>query len=196
MGVTTSAPRLTVFRSPAGPRKVSLAMRNPLGQELVLLVTEPATAGRPWFRVLLPERPNGSQGWVRRGAVRVVHLRERIEIDLSEFSLAWVRNGRVVDRFRVGIGQRQWPTPVGTFYVWARVPQAGAGGPYGVFALGLSGFSPVLSDWPGGGRAAIHGTAAAWNRGRRVSHGCIRVFNPDMQRLKHLPLGTPVVIEP
>jgi len=174
---------------------MSLKMRNPLEQELVLLVTQPATDERPWFRVLLPERPNGSQGWVRRAAVRIVKLHERVEIDLSEFSLSWFRDGKLVGRFRVGIGQQQWPTPVGTFYVWAKVPQAGSSGPYGVYALGLSGFSPVLSDWSGGGRAAIHGTAAAWNRGRRVSHGCIRVFNPDMQRLGHLPIGTPVIIE-
>jgi lipoprotein-anchoring transpeptidase ErfK/SrfK len=53
----------------------------------------------------------------------------------------------------------------------------------------------VLSDWPGGGRAAIHGTAVATDRGQKVSHGCIRVFNKDMKKLEKLPLGTPVLIQ-
>jgi lipoprotein-anchoring transpeptidase ErfK/SrfK len=83
---------------------------------------------------------------------------------------------------------------MGTFYVWAQVPQASPFGPYGVFALGLSGFSPVLKDWPGGGRMAIHGTSDPADQGQMVSHGCVRVYNPDMTLLKHVPMGTPVVI--
>ena len=63
-----------------------------------------------------------------------------------------------------------------------------------MFALGLSGFSPVLKDWPGGGRMAIHGTAHASDRGLMVSHGCVRVYNDDMVDLRRVPLGTPVVI--
>jgi lipoprotein-anchoring transpeptidase ErfK/SrfK len=192
-GVTTNASRLTLRRGPSADAgvKASLKMANPLGQQLVLLVDKEEEG---WFRVLLPERPNGSTGWVPDRSVHTVKLHERIEIDLSKYTLEWFRDGRLVDRFKVGIGQPQWPTPEGEFYVWAKVPQPGSTGAYGVYALGLSGFSPVLSDWPGGGRAAIHGTAAAWNKGKKVSHGCIRVFNPDMERLKHLPLGTPVTI--
>jgi lipoprotein-anchoring transpeptidase ErfK/SrfK len=64
-----------------------------------------------------------------------------------------------------------------------------------VFALGLSGFSNVLTDWPGGGRMAIHGTPYASNKGQMVSHGCIRVYNPDMRKLRRVPLGTPVIIK-
>jgi lipoprotein-anchoring transpeptidase ErfK/SrfK len=78
--------------------------------------------------------------------------------------------------------------------VWAHVPQASPTGPYGAYALGLSGFSDVLTDWPGGGRFAIHGTPYRANTGLKVSHGCIRVFNPDVTTLRDIPLGTPVVI--
>ncbi len=41
---------------------------------------------------------------------------------------------------------------------------------------------------------AVHGTANPGDRGNQVSHGCVRVYNPDMLDLRHLPLGTPVVI--
>jgi len=94
-------------------------MVNPWNDELTLLVTEAVrdANGHAWYEVLLPERPNGSEGWVRDRDVDVVRLHERIEIDLSKYSLTYFRDDELVDRFRVGIGQPQWPTPTGTFYV-------------------------------------------------------------------------------
>jgi hypothetical protein len=139
-----------------------------------------------WYQVLLPIRPNGSAGWVSED--------DRIVVDLSQRTLEHYHDGQLVDRFRVGIGTDQYPTGTGTFYVWARVPFENPNQPYGIFALGLSGFSPVLSDWPGEGRMAVHGTPYASNRGQAVSHGCVRVYNPDMETLVDVPLGTPVII--
>jgi lipoprotein-anchoring transpeptidase ErfK/SrfK len=92
------------------------------------------------------------------------------------------------------VGSERYPTGVGRFYIWVKVPHENPNNPYGIMALGLSGFSPVLSDWPGQGRMAVHGTPYASNRGQAVSHGCVRVYNDDMQALLDLPLGTPVEI--
>jgi L,D-transpeptidase catalytic domain len=180
---------------PPKGRASSVTSRNPLGRRLVFLVeSRRRAAGRTWLRIYLADRPNGSTAWVPRRAVDIVRLRHRIEVDLSSRTLEHYINGKLVDRFSVGVGEDQWPTPTGTYFVWARVPQPGATGPYGVFALGLSAFSPVLRDWPGGGRVAIHGTSDASDRGAAVSHGCVRVFNSEMKRLKSVPLGTPVRI--
>lgn len=197
LGARTSRPRLRVWERPyVGERRASVTARNPLGKRLVFLVdAERRVNGRRWLRILLAERPNESTAWVPRGSVDLVPLKDRIEIDLSSRILEHYKSDKLVDRFSVGIGQDQWPTPTGTYFVWARVPQPGATGSYGVFALGLSAFSPVLTDWPGGGRVAIHGTPDASNRGVAVSHGCVRVFNPDMEKLKVVPLGTPVTIK-
>jgi len=125
----------------------------------------------------------------------VRRTRQRIVVDLSDRTLRYYRDGRLQHDFTVGIGRPETPTAVGTFFVWAQVPQASPSGPYGVFALGLSGFSPVLKDWPGGGRMAIHGTSNPGDRGQMVSHGCVRVYNDDMVDLRRVPLGTPVVIK-
>lgn len=176
-----------------------LRSQNPAKQRLnflVLTAMEDAE-GTSWFEILLPERPNGSKGWVQLDDdIRIVYVDERIEVDLSEFELRYYRDGRLIERFEVGIGQDRYPTPVGAFYVWAHVPQPDPSGPYGNLALGLSGFSPVLSDWPGGGRSAIHGTADESDKSAKVSHGCVRVFNDDMKKLDHIRLGTPVLIRP
>jgi hypothetical protein len=151
-------------------------------------------AGELWLEVLLPIRPNGSTAWVRASDVRIRRETERIEVDLSRRLLERYRNGELVQRLRVGIGAPGTPTATGTFFVWVKVPFRDPSGPYGIYALGLSGFSEVLRDWPGGGRLAIHGTADPSDRGRAVSHGCIRVWNPDMESLVDVPLGTPVII--
>ncbi len=51
-------------------------------------------------------------------------------------------------------------------------------------------------NWPGGGVLGIHGTNdPAHSIGERVSHGCIRMRNEDIDYLAGLlPLGTPVEI--
>lgn len=170
---------------------------NPLNQELTMPINsmQEGVGAKDWYEVLLPDKPNESTGWVRAKDINVVALHERIVIDLSKYTLTHFRDDKVVDRFKVGIGEPQWPTPTGTYYVWARVPQPGSSGPYGAYALGLSAFSKVLTDWPGGGRVAIHGTANPGDTGRKVSHGCIRVFNRDVMKLRRVPIGTPVIIE-
>jgi lipoprotein-anchoring transpeptidase ErfK/SrfK len=150
--------------------------------------------GHVWYEVLLPIRPNGSSAWVRSTDVKVRERSDRLEVDLSKRELIRYHDDQVVDRFRVGVGTDAFPTTTGTFYVYIKVPYADPNQAYGIMALGLSGFSRVITDWPGGGRIAVHGTPNASDRGDAVSHGCVRVYNPDMEHLTDLPLGTPVEI--
>jgi hypothetical protein len=201
IAINSTAKRVPVYSHPdrAAEPIMKLKSRNPAGQQLNFLVLSSMKGidGTGWFEILLPERPNGSEGWVEYDSdIEVVYVDERIEVDLSDYELRYYKKGRLVERFEVAIGQDRYPTPTGAYYVWAHIPQPEPGGPYGTLALGLSGFSPVLSDWAGGGRAAIHGTADPADKGAKVSHGCVRVFNDDMNKLKDIRLGTPVLISP
>ncbi len=54
----------------------------------------------------------------------------------------------------------------------------------------------MITDWPGGGRMAIHGTSDPSVAGQDVSNGCIRVFNPLMAKLIDVPMGATVIIRP
>ena len=40
----------------------------------------------------------------------------------------------------------------------------------------------------------VAGTSNPGDRGRSVSHGCVRVYNDDLKKLLDVPLGTPVEI--
>jgi L,D-transpeptidase catalytic domain len=173
----------------------TLDTRNPSGSFSPMLIEgAKRRAGVAWYRVLLPLRPNGSAAWVREDDVSLRRIDRRIEVDLSDRTLRYFVHDDLKKHFRVGVGTDATPTGTGTFYVWVKIRYASPYQPYGIAALGLSGFSPVLSEWPGGGRMAIHGTSSPSDLGNAVSHGCVRVFNDDLRSLLDVPLGTPVEI--
>jgi L,D-transpeptidase catalytic domain len=172
-----------------------LDTQNPSGSFSPMLIeSAKRRAGEAWYRVLLPLRPNGSGAWVRESDVSLRRIDQRIEVDLSDRMLRYYVHDDLKKHFKVGVGTEATPTGTGTFYVWVKIRYASPYQPYGIAALGLSGFSPVLSEWPGGGRMAIHGTSSPSDLGNAVSHGCVRVFNDDLRSLLDVPLGTPVQI--
>ena len=187
-----------VFTAPSSLAKVRLYRPvNDWGQPLWLpVIGNRDVTGQSWFRVLLPDRPNGSTGWLRVRDVDTSTVQDRIVVLLHKHALIRYRGGEPIARFRVAVGKASTPTTPGRFFVWARVGYADRNGPYGNFALGLSGFSRVITDWPGGGRMGIHGTPDPSLAGQDVSNGCVRVFNPLMSRLIDVPMGATVIIRP
>lgn len=130
-----------------------------------------------------------------------------IVINLSELRLYFYpyHDAKFVFTFPIGIGDEGTETPLGVFSIiekrvnptWyvpksiqeerpgmpAQVPP-GPDNPLGTHALRLS-IGPVL----------IHGTNKPWGTGRRVSHGCIRLYPEDIPELYRLvPIGSKVVI--
>lgn len=194
-GTLVAVPRdrmLPVSREPGRDPAFAFETRNSVGQRVAMLVSGERLdeQGDGWIEVVLPFGVAGKPGWVRASAVRLVERRFRIVVDVSGRVLRLRLGGEQVLRTRVGVGESSSPTPTGTFYVWARVPQRSPSGPYGAFALGLN----VYSAYFPGLRVAIHGTADPSDQGRPVSNGCVRVYNADMRELRRVPLGTPVVI--
>jgi hypothetical protein len=187
---------VNVWRTPATANpEFGLDTLNPTGRISPMLIEgAKRRAGTSWYEVLLPLRPNGRSGWVRAEDVTLKRIDQRIDVDLSERLLSYYVHDDLKQRFHVGVGTDATPTGTGSFYVWVKIQYASPLQPYGIAALGLSGFSPVLSEWPGGGRMAIHGTSSPSDLGNAVSHGCVRVYNDDLRRLLDVPLGTPVRI--
>ena len=105
-------------------------------------------------------------------------------------------DGQVAERFPIGVGTGDTPTPGGEFYIKELLQPPNPNGSYGTYAYGLSGYSDVLQSFNGGsGVVGIHGTNDDSTIGRDVSHGCIRLHNSDIEKLVGiLPLGVPVEI--
>jgi lipoprotein-anchoring transpeptidase ErfK/SrfK len=115
-------------------------------------------------------------------------------VDRARLTATLLHDGRKVFSAPVGVGKPESPTPSGEFYVRNRL--SGFGNPfYGPVAFGTSARSAVLTDWPDGGFVGIHGTNEPGLIPGRISHGCVRLRNPDIVRLSRLmPPGTPVTI--
>jgi hypothetical protein len=150
---------------------------------------------RLWIRVPLSTIPNGLAGWVPRSALGDLHIvRTHLVVDRARLTAVLLRDGRTIFRTTVGLGQPQWPTPRGEFYIRVRLDHF-LDPMYGPVAFGTNARQPWLTDWPKGGVVGIHGTNAPQLLPGRVSHGCIRVRNEAILRLARLmPLGTPVTI--
>ena len=164
-----------------------------------MIVRDPARGGarRLWVKVALPERPNGSAGWVPGDKVALARTRWRVVVSRGRRLATVYRAGRVVRRMRVVVGAPSTPTPLGRFAVYEAIKQADPNGFIGPWALHLTAHSNVLDNYGGGpGRVALHGRSGASLRdplGTARSHGCIRMLNSDIRFLaRHIGPGTPV----
>ena len=156
-----------------------------------------AQEGR-WLRVLLPIRPNGSQGWIYSADVRLVTHRYRIVISLSQFLITVTDGPDILLQEPVGLGTDETPTPGGLYFIKELYELPNPNTVYGPYAYGLSGYSNVLFDFAGGpGVIGLHGNNDPSAIGQKISHGCIRMSNSGITFLaERLPLGVPVQIDP
>jgi lipoprotein-anchoring transpeptidase ErfK/SrfK len=198
--VWTSVLRRTTARArPNGDARpvARLARRTPEGTANTVLVIDRASdaRGHVWVRARLPVLPNGTTGWLPRNALGAYGaVSTRLVVDVGKLTATLLRDGRPVFHADVGVGQSQWPTPRGRFYIRNRLTRYRSP-MYGPLAFGTSARSAQLTDWPAGGFIGIHGTDRPDLLPGRVSHGCIRMRNADILRLGRLmPVGTPVTV--
>ena len=160
----------------------------------------------------------------RKGALVVIPSRfvlpqkpwRGIIINLAEMRLYYfpepqqAGEPRQVYTFPLGIGRSSWPTPEGTYHVVEKIKDPVWTVPASVLreaaAEGVSMPTqvPPGDDNPLGQYALvlnekgylIHGTNKPFGIGRRVSHGCLRLYPEDIAQLvQKVPRGTPVRIE-
>lgn len=192
-------------------RTPKLTMKSPIesGAPLTFLVDGFTTTR---YKVLLPVKPNGSTGWVDPMQVKKLIHDYKLVVELSAHRITAYKGKTVILSDKIATGKDDTPTPNGRYYIkellkpcYDRKQPNGTStcvvdpkGPYGPYAYGLSGFSPVVQHFNGGDDVlGIHGTDQEQLLGGDVSHGCIRMANASIATLaKILPLGTPVVVKP
>jgi L,D-transpeptidase ErfK/SrfK len=106
----------------------------------------------------------------------------------------------VVYTFPVGLGRFDWKTPVGAFRVTAKVKDPTWVVPDDIYKEHLERDGEAEHVVPGGDddnplghykldlsipEYGIHGTNVPWGVGMEVSHGCIRLYPEDIDRLFH-----------
>ena len=116
-----------------------------------------------------------------------------ITVSLAGQELAYSFNGVLLDRFAVSTGVRSMPTPTGEFSILDKVPTKVYGG------TGYDFYYPNtkwnLHFTTKRLRYYIHGAYWHNNFGRPMSHGCVNVAYPNMERLyQFAQVGTKVEI--
>ena len=116
---------------------------------------------------------------------------------------------RPPEGYPVAIGRPKWPTPTGRFQINELIEDPDflvfdfnnpKGRDRGRVPPGLN--NPLGLRWIGfatahGWQVGFHGTAKTSVLGQAVSHGCVRMSNPDIVEVyKHVKVGTEVVVEP
>ena len=130
--------------------------------------------------------------------------REGLVINLAEHRL-YNFGLETITTYAIGVGREGWDTPIGTTKIIRKqanpiwfppdsirkekpdlpiAVRAGPNNPLGQYAL--------YFDWPG---YLVHGTNMPWGVGRRVSHGCIRLYPEAIEKLFfEIAIGTNVLV--
>lgn len=136
-------------------------------------------------------------------AVTDAKVGRAIIVDISSRRLWLYDRTKIIATYRVAVGMRRYPTPLGKFKVTAKKVNPSWVNPGSKWAKGMP--RMIRPGWsnPLGTRALyisspgirIHGTAATRSIGSAVSHGCVRVANRNIEKLyPKVPVGTPVFI--
>jgi len=135
--------------------------------------------------------------------------RQGIVLNIAEKRVYYFHSPTEVESFAVGTGRDGWETPVGSYKIVEKIKDptwtppesirrehaakgdilpavvpAGPDNPLGAYAMRLD-----------RGSYLIHGTNKPWGVGMQVSHGCVRMYPEDIERLfQRVEIGTPVTV--
>lgn len=143
------------------------------------------------------QRANGHKNLLVGAAIKIPNVPYLLIIDKPQKKLFWKRDAEVLKIYPISIGRKGMETPEGEFRVahkiknptwyWMNevIPPDSPKNLLGTRWLGL--------NIKGLG---IHGTRYPESIGEAASHGCIRMFNHDVEELfAWVPLGTRVLIK-
>lgn len=107
----------------------------------------------------------------------------KIEIELSSRYLFLSGDSKTIGKYPVAIGKPSTPTPTGDFKVLNKIINPGG-------ALGSRWLQFTTSQH------GIHGTNKPWLIGQAVSHGCVRMYNQNVEVVySKVVVGSPVIIK-
>ena len=122
-------------------------------------------------------------------------------VSLSDRQVHVYRDGKLKASYDVAVGHPEWPTPTGRFQVQYMQKDPTWLHPITKEIVTPGPGNPLGSRWIGfwakdGWQIGFHGTNEVESIGQAVSHGCIRMYESDIQKLyEQVQPGTVVRIE-
>jgi lipoprotein-anchoring transpeptidase ErfK/SrfK len=125
----------------------------------------------------------------------------RLVLRLRQRRVYVYRKNQLQTSFPVAVGKDGWETPTGNFKVMQMIENPVWEHPWTGELVPAGPDNPLGSRWIGfwtDGKNVIgfHGTPNPESIGRAASHGCVRMFDKDVQALfEKVAVGTPVIVE-
>lgn len=146
-----------------------------------------------WVRVLLPSRPNSSTAWIEDSGLEQATSPYLVRVHLGSRQLELYKDNILTGVWSVAVGKSSTPTPTGRTFVLGQMIDTSQSSSV---ILPLGTHSQTLDSYGGGpGTVAIHGWPDPSVFGQAISHGCIRVPDEALAKLRVVPLGTVVLID-
>jgi lipoprotein-anchoring transpeptidase ErfK/SrfK len=131
---------------------------------------------------------------------RQISDKTQVVVDLSDRRAYVYRSDIVIASYPIAVGKKGWETPTGSFQVMHKQHDPIWRHPITdkVFAPGPD--SPLGDRWigfwsDGHNEIGFHGTPDNNTMGTAISHGCLRMRNPDVRLLyKQVNAGTTVIV--
>ncbi|QEQ01751.1 L,D-transpeptidase [Thermosynechococcus sp. CL-1] len=125
----------------------------------------------------------------------------RLEISLSRRQLTLYQGQTPLRRYPVAVGRPGWETPTGQFQVREMIRDPAWKNPFtGAVIAGGHPRNPLGRRWigfwsDGTNWVGLHGTPHPDSIGQAVSHGCVRMYNRDIEELfEKVQPGVPVIV--
>ncbi|NET07853.1 MAG: L,D-transpeptidase [Merismopedia sp. SIO2A8] len=121
-------------------------------------------------------------------------------VSLSEKVVRLVSNGTTKAEFPIAIGKPGWETPTGDYYIDDMQQYPFWKHPITSEIIPPGGDNPMGSRWirfhtTADGLIGFHGTNTTASIGTAASHGCLRMYNHDIEHLyQQVTIGMKVVI--
>ncbi len=131
--------------------------------------------------------------------IQSVQAAPQIIVNIPEYRLSLVEDGRLMKSYRIAVGTHYEQTPTGTYRIVAKemFPTWFPGSKFeDKTPVSFGPENPLGTRWMEFSPAyGIHGTNKGWDINYPVSGGCIRMDNPDVEELyEHVEVGTSVII--
>lgn len=151
-----------------------------------------------WEKIDVPMRPNGQSGWVKQSWLQAPQVSHKlIVVNTGTETLTVYNHGKLIFTAPVGTGNTAlgWNTPPGHFWIAEAFPSNDP--VYGPWAFGTTDRA-ANTDFPDDSIVGIHGTNEPQLIPGDPSHGCIRLTDENILKLKPLVgIGDPVwVVSP
>lgn len=192
--VATLSQSVTAYASPTTTSAASTLPPAWAGQFLAM----PVIATVPgWDEVRVVARPPApATAWIPSATAVITRTPYHVVVDLETTRLLLFGQSRLLMCAPAGVGAAATPTPTGHYFVGLLVhpPPADAG----TFAVVTSAVVDGVTDWEQAGNAMITIAASAdaptqiGTTGARTTAGSVQLSETNEDRLRPVPLGSPV----